>query len=301
MTGTWMGYASEDEYTKEWKRWRKQVKRCERLMYTLRAAFGLPPVRVRMPGGWAVEWEDAGVQRDEYTRDLTPKASQGITQTPAQVFGARALVRHECDAAIEEALALATDDLARLACVDIRIQMSQREAAMDDINLLTCADMMDRPLPPSREVEAPLNWYALKQGIAWASTNYVLEDDGTITCWINGKPATSIPPRSDKQVKFTTMHGWDVPAFRKRGHGEDWKCRHREDAITAAMRTVLRGEVPPARLKRGRPKVEWIVFAELGTRGVRACAGWAGLLSDEDIAHALDTTHADDVHVLAGI
>ncbi len=297
-----MEYASRDEHQQAWKRWRKQVKRAEKLMNAMRVGLGLPIMRVSMPGGWRPDWENADKQRDEYVVELQGKASQGISQTPARVFGARALWRQELDGAIEEALDGSEDDFeARAKLVEIKIGMEIRKAEMSDVDAMSCADLMDAPGDRPRQVDAPRNWYHSKDGIAWAHTNYQLMDDGTIVCWLHGKPATAIPPKSDKQVRFTTQHGWDVPAFVKRGHGDDWRCRHTSEAVEAALEMVEADAVPAVVRRRGRPRLEWVVLATLGELHVRGCEAWAGRHKREEmIDHALTHEYAERVSALVG-
>jgi len=58
-------------YEDEWRRWRKQVRRYERVVSLFTMMFGCPRVRVRMPGTWQVDYENAELERHIPVRQLS--------------------------------------------------------------------------------------------------------------------------------------------------------------------------------------------------------------------------------------
>ena len=292
-------------YEDTWRAWRKQVKKCERIMATMRMMFGLPPLRIDMPGGWGVDWEHTQLQAHEYTADMTPKASRGMRVSAAHEFGARDMVVQEGHAAIAEVDFLAAlyewdDEQVRVAYRDVYVRLKQEinRVGKDECNLMVCADLMAHPVAFPREVEAPKDWYSKAMFYPWERSliAWELMDDGTMRLWSQGLPVERRLPNQEVHDKFARLHGWTVPGLEYRGHGDGFKDQHRERAIKEAIELVESGLVPVPMRKRGRPKVTWLVLAALGRRGIKSCEYWSDMHApDADIEALLDTRYAHAV------
>ena len=247
-------------YTQTWKAWRKQVKKYERIASMLTYMFGMPRVRISLPGTWEVDYEHALLDAVVPWKETTPKASAGQR---VSAVGALILMREE-----------------------------------DDAELVRVADLMREPVPLPREVESPHDWYHSKHGLAWSKNNFAiigLHGDGTpeVGLFYEGLEVTQRQANMDKTERFAKQHGWRIEGIQYRGHGEGFKDQHRARAIEEALALVSEGRVPVPRRKRGRPRVTWVVLSELGRRGVSACRYWADVCAeDELVAYMLDHDYA---------
>ena len=298
-----------------WSVFRRHVKIVQATCTALRMGFGLGPVRIDLPLGWgqSAAYEDA-VREDLYgLQPARSKASKGGVEQQTQALGWRDERDHEWHADIDEYLESEGPDPdpfnPHVRAALFELLYDYREDVENHVGVLM-GELMTVPLYSARECDsaAPLGdlWYAGRYPMA--RTNWALDEStGEYECWTLADPRN--PHKIRSRVRgtrvhelFALHHGWHVPAFERRGHGEDWKGRAQVEKIEQALKLVREGHVPALRPKRGRPDVVWVVLDALGRRGIRSCIEYAGRFKvHDDIEDALDREYAEQVRALVDL
>lgn len=280
-----------------WRPFRRRVKQATAVMAALRAGLGLAPLRVVLPDGWGdgAAWSDAVLEDLWGAKGAASGGLRGDPVQQAQAVGWRDQRDHEWHADIDELLGSYGPDPdpfdpdVRASLVEMLLDYRD-ECASDDRVLMS--ELMHVATYKARECPsvAPLGDLWSQRQYPHTRATWERMDDGTMRCWVLGdrKDWHVLSQAQGPHVEFAALHGWQVPAFVKRGHGEDWKYLSRIETIRAVLHMLAEGDVPEYRKpKGGRPKVEWLVLDELGRLGVRACAAWAHKFGRDEIIQQL--------------
>lgn len=271
-------------YLVHWRRYRKSVKAYQRVVNAVRAMWGMSPTWIQLPEGWGDDAAWSHAELDPHMEGAKPKASKGMRESASAALGLRKMFDHEAHGFVSEVMDMHggdpdpfDEDVRRdLREAYMKLTLEERRVMMrDDVNLLTCADLMAHPVPIAPDVD-PMTPFAK---YPYAGVNWELMDDGTMRCWTRWGgwgPMLTFRGGAVKHVAFAKHHGWEV-----RGHDERTPEERRRDdryvkAIEEALVNVSQGRVKVYEPKRGKPPLVWVVYDWLGRHGITSCVSYAG-------------------------